>query len=278
MLRYLLAHPLAGRRPLTALARLAAWQVRSRLRAGPHQVRWISGTTLVVHRGMWGATGNLYLGLHEFGDMAFVLHMLREDDLFVDVGANVGTYTVLAAGVRGARCHAFEPDPLTAAHLAANLASNGIEDKVAVHVMALGHANGEIGFTIGLDTVNRVASAGEPQRLVPVRRLDDVLVDQVPVLIKIDVEGHEDSVFAGAEATLADSRLLAIETESAGPVSLELFARLGFRRRYYNPFKRVLTSEPNSWPDNNRLYVRGEAEIMDRLRDASPIEALGLRF
>ena len=45
--------------------------------------------------GMTGATGNVYCGLHEFEDMALVLHALRPRDLFVDVGANVGSYTVL---------------------------------------------------------------------------------------------------------------------------------------------------------------------------------------
>jgi hypothetical protein len=42
-------------------------------------------------------SGNIYAGLHEFGDMAFVLHFLRAGDLFADVGANIGSYTVLAS-------------------------------------------------------------------------------------------------------------------------------------------------------------------------------------
>ena len=50
---------------------------------------------------MIGATGNLFCGLHEIEDMGFVLHFLRSDDIFLDVGVNVGTYTVLAAGVAG---------------------------------------------------------------------------------------------------------------------------------------------------------------------------------
>lgn len=59
------------------------------------QFDWIEGARLMVRNGMTGATGNIYCGLHEFTDMSFVLHLLRPDDLFVDVGANIGSYTVL---------------------------------------------------------------------------------------------------------------------------------------------------------------------------------------
>jgi hypothetical protein len=43
---------------------------------------------------MTGATGNVYYGLHEFQDMAFVTHYLREGYLFADIGANIGSYSV----------------------------------------------------------------------------------------------------------------------------------------------------------------------------------------
>jgi hypothetical protein len=45
----------------------------------------------VVSTVEWIATGNLYVGLHEFEEMAFLLHFLRRGDLFADVGANVGS-------------------------------------------------------------------------------------------------------------------------------------------------------------------------------------------
>ena len=278
LLRYLLGHPLAGRRPLRAASRLLAWQVQSRISPGVHREPWIGDSVLMVRRGMVGATGNLYLGLHEFADMALVLHPLRPDYLFIDIGANVGTYTVLAAKVRGARCISFEPDPDTAANLRANLAANAIEDRVALHEAALGAEHGEIAFTIGLDTVNRVAQQGEAQRMVPVRRLDDVLADAEPVMLKVDVEGHEDAVFAGADAVLARPSLLAVETESGGPETIARFARHGFERRYYDPFTRRLNTEPSRWHDNNSLYVRDLNAVNDRLASAPRVRALGIAF
>ena len=48
---------------------------------------------------MTGATMNMYRGLHVAADILFVLHVLRVDDVFLDVGANVGTYSILASCV-----------------------------------------------------------------------------------------------------------------------------------------------------------------------------------
>jgi hypothetical protein len=64
----------------------------------PVVVPFVGDTRLLVARGMRGATGNVYVGLHEFEEMAFALHALRPSSRFIDVGANVGSYTVLAAG------------------------------------------------------------------------------------------------------------------------------------------------------------------------------------
>lgn len=95
------------------LLRFVKWQIGNRLVLGPVAARFVNDARLFVQKGMTGATGNLYVGLHEFEDMSFVLHGLRPDDLFVDVGANVGSYTVLAGAAVGASCVSFEPIPET---------------------------------------------------------------------------------------------------------------------------------------------------------------------
>lgn len=58
------------------------------------------------------------------------LHFLRPGDLFLDIGANVGTYTVLASGVCGGKIMAFEPDPRTLRHLQRNIELNQLENLV----------------------------------------------------------------------------------------------------------------------------------------------------
>ena len=126
-----------------------------------------------MKRGMTGATGNIHVGLHEFADMMFALHFLRPDDLFLDIGANVGSYTVLAAGLCKSSALAFEPDPKTVGDLKRNIEVNGLEKLVTVHEVALGATEREVSFTVGLDTVNRVISQrGKHCQLVQQRSLD----------------------------------------------------------------------------------------------------------
>src|SRR5215813_7657661 len=159
-LKFILSHPLNRGRPLSTLGRLAAWQIASRLRT-EIEFEWIEGAKLVVSRGMTGATGNIYCGLHEFVEMGFLLHLLRPDDLFLDIGANIGSYTILAASVCKARAIAFEPDPHAARVLRRNIAINHLTALADVREAALGRVHGQIAFTVGLGPMNRVAGPGD---------------------------------------------------------------------------------------------------------------------
>src|SRR5438552_4070158 len=120
-LRYIWSHPLAKHARKEAISRYVRWQIATRILDWPSVVPFIDGAKLVIERGMHGATGNIYCGLHEFAEMAFLLHFLRPADRFVDIGANVGTYTVLASAVVGARSMSIEPVSQTFAFLEQNL-------------------------------------------------------------------------------------------------------------------------------------------------------------
>jgi len=254
-LRFILGHPLNRGRPVSALARFAKWQLQSRMQ-NEIIFDWIDGAKLAVRRGMTGATGNIYCGLHEYVDMRFVLDTLNPGDLFVDIGANVGSYTVLASKVCGARTIAVEPDPDTARALRRNIEINGIGDKVRVVEAALGATVGTVPFTVGLDTVNRVAEpSDENVREVAVRTLDDVLGGEVPKIIKIDVEGYEFEVFKGARETLPKKHLEAIIIETLDERLIEVLGRHGYRQMYYNPVRRTREKTP-AFSSKNSLLLR----------------------
>ncbi len=266
-LSFITRHPLTRDRPFAALARFARWQLASRLN---REVicEWIEGSKLAARHGMTGATGNIYCGLHEFADMAFVLHMLRSGDLFVDVGANIGSYTVLAAAVCGAEVIAVEPDPGTMIALKRNIEVNGIEGRVRLVEAALGAQEGTAQFTVGLDTMNRMATGADASvREVQVMTLDDVVGDRNPVLLKLDVEGFETEVFAGAKATLAKPSLIAIETESRDPVLVPQLSSAGFEEVFYDPMSRHFLAQPR-WPQSNALFIRAQHECLARLGQA----------
>lgn len=140
-LRFVLHHPLNRSRPLVALSRWLRWQFGSRLLPGAVLLPFVEDVGLLVRPGMTGATGNFYCGLHEFEDMALVLHALRPDDLFVDIGANVGSYTMLG-GAAGATVLAIEPIPSTFSWLARNIRVNGLGERVRALNLGLGSDEG----------------------------------------------------------------------------------------------------------------------------------------
>lgn len=266
-LRLIAQHPLTRDRPLAAVARFARWQIKSRLR-NEVVVDWIDGARLAVRNGMTGATGNIYCGLHEFADMAFILHMLRPGDLFVDAGANVGSYTVLAGKVCGAEVVAVEPDRVTMAALKRNLEINGIQARVRTAECALGAACGLIRFTTGHDTTNRVATgADEATREVLVKRLDDLLAGTDPLVVKLDVEGYEEAVLSGAHEVLRRPSLLAVEVETDTPAVRRLLMNAGFEEVFYDPFTRKFGAFASA-AANNSLFVRDRAACLSRLAEA----------
>lgn len=267
-LRFLLSHPLNRGRPVATVGRYLKWQIESRARSAV-EIDWVAGAKLIVSHGMTGATGNIYCGLHEFVEMAFLLHLLRPGDLFLDVGANVGSYTVLAAKVCGARTVAFEPDPGAAVSLRRNIAANGIGDLVTVEEVALGPENGETAFTKGLGTMNRVAAAGDPSvQTVKVRRLDDIAEAAGPTFVKLDVEGFEEQVLGGAARVLASLSLLAVQSELHNAAVEKILTGFGFTQAFYHPFRRELGDKTFEFHTTNTLFVRDREAIKRRLAAA----------
>jgi FkbM family methyltransferase len=274
-LKFILKHPLNRGRPIRTLARYASWQVRSRLRQEV-EVDWIEGTKLVARNGMTGATGNIYCGLHEYRDMAFILHALRLGDLFVDVGANIGSYTILASGVCGAQSVSIEPDAGTLQHLERNVSANGIGELVDLHLTAVGERSGSISFTRGKDTMNRVASPNDTDvQTVPLARLDDILRGRKPTIIKFDIEGYETPALRGAHEILARPSLNAVILETVDPETLFLLKEYGFTRMSYTPEIRMLTEETGEDDSSNVLFVRGLDALVAKLKSAPERTVLG---
>lgn len=274
--RFVAAHPLTRENQLAAWYRVVKWQATSRLKREVI-VPWLGGQRLAVRRGMRGITGNIYAGVHEFPDMMLTLHVLRPGDLFLDIGSNVGSYTILASGVSGATTWAFEPDPVTLEYLKRNIVLNRLEDRVKVFDCALGDSDGEVFFTVGLDTNNKVLTkpGGETARRVQQRRLDSLTTSVSPFMIKMDTEGHEDHVFAGAEATLESKGLCILFAETVSDASEVTLRRNGFSRGYYQPATRELSRSANGLKSPNSLWIRDWDFVQTRLRTAARVKVLG---
>lgn len=127
---------------------------------------------------------------------------------FVDVGANVGNHSIIAATAFGApRVIAFEPNPAAAQILIANIGLNNLSTVITHHAVGLSDSNGtasavspETGLNLG--GTKLVSGVGD----LVLRRGDDLLGGEDIGFIKIDVEGAEMQVLAGLEETIRPTR------------------------------------------------------------------------
>jgi FkbM family methyltransferase len=283
-LAFIANHPLSRGRRAQALANYFKWQIGSRLVPGQVIYKWINGSRIIVGRGETGVTGNLYCCLHDFADMAYLLHALAPEDLFVDVGANVGSYTILACAVKGAKGICFEPVPSTFERLMDNLRINNLVERVEARNIGLSDREGDLAFTSGQDTTNHIVAGGEQTSnvvQVKVLPLDAILQGATPSMLKIDVEGFEMRVLEGARQILGREGLHSVIMELNGSGRrygfedsqiVNYMGDFGFSTFRYEPFKRELNAvAADDCQFGNTLFIRGEREIQMRLKQAPRI-------
>jgi FkbM family methyltransferase len=282
--------PLCRKEPLQGVKRWLAWQIAARLAPGPVAFDFVEPARLFACSGLTAPSGNLYVGMQEFEDIAFAIHMLRPGDLFCDVGANIGAYTILASAVSGARSVAFEPVSGTYAWLLQNIHLNGVADKVVARHAAVGAEIGTARITSNLDTVNHVTSENSisdpaTNEQVEVTTLDAIFSEEAPTLIKIDVEDFETAVLNGGAPSLADPRLRTVVAELSGggatyahddAVIRYRLESLGFECVQYLPFERRIIDRETFEP-GNVVFVRDKEWVADRLRQAPPFRCRGVQ-
>ena len=278
-LNFVLNHPLNKHNRVAAVSRFVAWQVAIRMLHARIIWEWVDGAKIIVGRGETGLTGNVYCGLHEFNEMAYLLHVVDEQDCFVDVGANAGSYTIVACAVRRARGICFEPVPSTYGRLLENICINHIDDRVQCFNCGVGQKEDVLGFTSTLDTTNHVLSEGEKREdaiEVPVVILDNALSGTSPSIIKIDTEGFELPVLKGASNILQNAAVhtVIIELNGSGSVYgyaedeiIAILKEAGFSAYDYAPFERKLTCiDGKERSGGNTIFVRNLEHVQKRLR------------
>lgn len=200
------SHPANRGHRLRALSRATAFQLRGRIFGRP-SLTAIGNLTMEVPLHAWGISKVLYANPPDWPEMLAWKAHLQAGDLFVDVGANAGTYTLWAAGL-GARVLAVEPATLALSRLRRNISLNPGVDVEVVDAAAT-DMEGEVSFDPSGDTT---AHLGGPMR-VRATTLDALVGDRSVAGVKIDVEGFERLVLQGAQGALAEQRIRLIQIE-----------------------------------------------------------------
>ena len=273
-------HPLNANHKIQSLLNFMRWQVGIRILKRKVIVPWVGESKFITGIGETGLTGNIYVGLMEYEDMLFLLHALEPSETFVDVGANIGAYTILASKVVGANSIAFEPLPKTFNRLKDQIQINRIGPSVDLRNIGIGNAKGELFFTNNGDTINKVSLAGKVKNTtrVEVSTLDDELVAGLHYFLKIDVEGFEYNVIEGTSKILSTENISAIIIElnssgvEFGHSNEEIHQKIlsfNFIPISYNPISRRIT-KLGSYNKNrgNTIYIKDIYRVAERCKAA----------
>jgi FkbM family methyltransferase len=208
-------------------------------------------------------------GSFEISETRLIQALLRPGMTFVDVGANIGYYTVIGARLVGpiGQVHCFEPHRGIRAKLQENIARNDFRN-VVVHGEAMAESTGSVAFFASAVDQNQgissiIPGAGrQASEAVPSVSLDDFVAGLAPRrridLIKMDIEGAELQVIGGGRRTLAaaDAPAIIFEADELAPVADALRA-FGYRikRHHYTLTRGLELHDPDAdFDDIFRAY------------------------
>ena len=199
--------------------------------------------------------------------------LLLRADLFVNVGANVGYYCLLAQSC-GVKTIAFEPESKNCELIVRNMGNNGFNDKIVLFPVAVGDVSGfaDIHGRMSTVTLMKPDSDFSILKRVPVVRLDDAVLGNEwavgRIVILIDVEGWERHVLGGA------SRMLMLDPKPVWiievlPFQVEVGGSDG---QYPDVFSTMHQAGYRSYhiaPDGKLPEFVGESERLNMLRQGS---------
>lgn len=221
------------------------------------------------------------LFVKEQGTIEWLRNNVRSGDVVLDIGANVGMYSILAAEGVGNTGHVFavEPHIFNATTLLENVAANDFTDRVSVLTLALGPKVGFDAFNyrdldIGSSFSQLGGLTGEGGRLFepmarewkPVATVDhlvDLHAIRPPTLVKLDVDGLEPGVLRGMQNLLRSNkrpRSVQVEISPTNRLEIEsIMAECGFeveaRHHTMAGKKRMRRGAKEMDLDHNAIFV-----------------------
>jgi len=282
ILRAVWNHPSNKNHRIKALLKAINWQIRKRTWYSKNEIIF-HGLILQCPPNNHSASRAVYFSDYpDYWEMKFIQHYLRPGDHFVDVGANIGLYTLLALSCVGTtgQTHSFEPDPNIAEILKGTLSRNNI-DNGSVHQVAVGESPGETVLTNeGDDCTNHIDPniVSKNQTNIDIVCLQDYLPEYKYVMLKLDIEGYEPFAIRGIHKWMQKGTPPVLQIEIAGyseryGIKSDAFIRelqaLGYFIAVYSPTTGTLEKTNRPWdiPVDNVLAIHAESEsfVMDRI-------------
>lgn len=206
-LNYIWSHPNNQVNRIASVAKFIGWQLYKRLVNQHLDIQFIPGIKLRCYPDSRSASAALYCGLYDYAEMTFLSRYLRPEDTFIDVGANIGVYTLLAASIiKSGSIHSIEALPRNCDRLRENITLNQLQ-QVHLYPIAVSNTQGHIWLNIAdEDSMSFITNQiTEKVIRVPTNTLDNLLnikSSKALALGKMDIEGAELFALQGATSLL----------------------------------------------------------------------------
>jgi FkbM family methyltransferase len=282
-LQYIWTHPNCRDRPYQAIVRFLQWQIYKRIIHQPKDIELLPGIRLRCYPDSRSASAALYCGLYDYHDMTFLLRYLRPDDDFIDIGANIGIYSLLAASIiQSGTIYSIEAFPKNFERLQENLALNQLT-QVDARAIAISDQSGTVHLhPSDADSLPFIRLTPTERSLeIPAESLDNLITHPTQLsLAKMDIEGAELLALKGATALLSQQQppVWIIELNdlsqrfghSQSDVA-QFLQQYGYSLYLYDADTNQLTPiHPGQQPDKNVLAIATAAlpHVTDRLNTA----------
>ena len=254
-------------------------------------LNYLNGASLKLYKDS-SLSPNLNRGDFEFHEIRFINDFLQHKDTFIDIGANIGYFSMIASKCVGdeGKIHSFEPTKKTYDRLLESIKLNQANN-VSAHKIALSNISEEREFTISNDGFDAYNSLGKPsegsdfiKEIVHTKPFDTVIEEKnisTPSLIKIDVEGWEMPVIEGMKNLLnkKDAPVLMVEfTEDNANLAgfscsdlYDLISNFNYSMYKYNWVRNELVKQENKeyYTYTNLIAIKDNSPFFDRLKNVS---------
>jgi FkbM family methyltransferase len=187
------------------------------------------------------------MNIYDYNNMSFIKQLLSSEKVFIDVGANIGAYTLLASEISGVQVISIEPHPTTFKSLQKNILLNNCKNINCLN-FAVSNLNGKLNFSNEKESsIRHVLTDSDNSGIIVECRTLDSICDEfniIPFIVKIDVEGHEENVLTGFKKYIEFAKIILIERGDRASI-MEILRSTGFVGPLYIHYKnKIISHEP----------------------------------
>ena len=194
------------------------------------------------------------------------INSFGNNDIFWDIGANVGLYSLFAAKIKNCKVYSFEPSVFNLEILARNINQNKLQKKIKIIPLSLGDKNIEGFFHIPLDSYGSALSSFKNKKdkkdifsYQTISLNADFLINnkiiEKPNYIKLDVDGNEMEILKGMKKNISKVKSVILEMDYGNPSKIKMI------QNYFKMNNFSLKSKDQSQMIKESLYRKVFNEV-----------------